>query len=151
MARARPAAVPDRFRFDDGGRGSFICNQCGAGDGLDLIRKVNKCDTSEAARLAADVLGIDYRAAVQDEATASQRREQLEAERTQLEQERQQRAAVDAQQRRATFSRLYDERRQNATQGESEYLTDKGLNGFTFPILSDGSLLLALVGNPAQS
>jgi len=136
----------DRFRFDDGGRGSFICNQCGAGDGLDLIRKVNKCDTSEAARLAADVLGIDYRAAVQDEATASQRREQLEAERTQLEQERQQRAAVDAQQRRATFSRLYDERRQNATQGESEYLTDKGLNGFTFPILSDGSLLLALVG-----
>ena len=32
----------DRFRFDDGGRGSFICNQCGAGDGLDLIRKVNK-------------------------------------------------------------------------------------------------------------
>ncbi|MDI5829610.1 hypothetical protein MJN51_36035, partial [Salmonella enterica subsp. enterica serovar Kentucky] len=24
----------DRFRFDDNGRGSFICNQCGAGDGL---------------------------------------------------------------------------------------------------------------------
>lgn len=135
----------DRFRFDDGGRGSFICNQCGAGDGLDLIRKVNKCDTSEAARLAADVLGIDYRAAVQDDATASQRREQLEAERTQLEQERLQRAVVDAQQRRATFSRLYDERRQSATQGESEYLTDKGLNGFTFPILSDGSILLTLV------
>ncbi len=135
----------DRFRFDDGGRGSFICNQCGAGDGLDLIRKVNKCDTSEAARLAADVLGIDYRAAVRDDATASQRREQLEAERTQLEQERLQRAVVDAQQRRATFSRLYDERRQSATQGESEYLTDKGLNGFTFPILSDGSILLTLV------
>ncbi|EPY5184933.1 TPA: phage/plasmid primase, P4 family [Klebsiella pneumoniae] len=135
----------DRFRFDDGGRGSFICNQCGAGDGLDLIRKVNKCDTSEAARLAADVLGIDYRAAVQDEATASQRREQLEAERTQLEQERQQRAAVDVQQRRATFSHLYDEKRQSATQGESEYLTGKGLGGFTFPMLPDGSILLPLV------
>ncbi|HIE9749659.1 TPA: phage/plasmid primase, P4 family [Klebsiella variicola subsp. variicola] len=135
----------DRFRFDDGGRGSFICNQCGAGDGLDLIRKVNKCDTSEAARLAADVLGIDYRAAVQDEATASQRREQLEADRTQLEQERQQRAAVDVQQRRATFSHLYDEKRQSATQGESEYLTGKGLGGFTFPMLPDGSILLPLV------
>ncbi|EIW9286113.1 toprim domain-containing protein [Klebsiella pneumoniae] len=135
----------DRFRFDDGGRGSFICNQCGAGDGLDLIRKVNKCDTSEAARLAADVLGIDYRAAVQDEATASQRREQLEAERTRLEQERQQRAAVDVQQRRATFSHLYDEKRQSATQGESEYLTGKGLGGFTFPMLPDGSILLPLV------
>ncbi len=94
---------------------------------------MNKCDTSEAARLAADVLGIDYRAAVQDDATASQRREQLEAERTQLEQERLQRAVVDAQQRRATFSRLYDERRQSATQGESEYLTDKGAERLHLP------------------
>ncbi|HIB1548836.1 TPA: primase-helicase zinc-binding domain-containing protein, partial [Salmonella enterica subsp. enterica serovar Muenchen] len=49
----------DRFRFDDNGRGSFICNQCGAGDGLDLIKKVNNCDTTEAAQLAAGVLGID--------------------------------------------------------------------------------------------
>jgi putative DNA primase/helicase len=68
----------DRFRFDDNGRGSFICNQCGAGDGLDLIKQVNNCDTTEAAQLAADVLGIDYRAAETDPAAASQRRE-LEA------------------------------------------------------------------------
>jgi phage/plasmid primase-like uncharacterized protein len=61
----------DRFRFDDNGRGSFIC---GAGDGLDLIKKVNNCDTTEAAQLAADVLGIDYRAAQTDPAAASQRR-----------------------------------------------------------------------------
>ncbi len=39
----------DRFRFDDKGRGSFFCNQCGAGDGLDLIQKVNQCGTTEAA------------------------------------------------------------------------------------------------------
>jgi putative DNA primase/helicase len=62
----------DRFRFDDNGRGSFICNQCGAGDGLDLIKKVNNCDTTEAAQLAADVLGIDYRAAETDPTAASQ-------------------------------------------------------------------------------
>jgi putative DNA primase/helicase len=68
----------DRFRFDDNGRGSFICNQCGAGDGLDLIKRVNNCDTTEAAQLAADVLGIDYRAAETDPTAASQRREQLE-------------------------------------------------------------------------
>ncbi|MFX4842739.1 primase-helicase zinc-binding domain-containing protein, partial [Acinetobacter baumannii] len=78
----------DRFRFDDNGRGSFICNQCGAGDGLDLIKKVNNCDTTEAAQLAADVLCIDYRAAQTDPAIASQRREQLEADRQQREQER---------------------------------------------------------------
>ncbi|MGK4330658.1 DUF927 domain-containing protein [Lonsdalea quercina] len=135
----------DRFRFDDNGRGSFICNQCGAGDGLDLIKNVNNCDTTEAAQLAADVLGIDYRAAQTDSTAASQRREQLEAERQQREQERQRRLAEDAEHRRNTFARLYTEMRQSVTEGESEYLIAKGLVGFTFPILPDGSLLLALV------
>lgn len=135
----------DRFRFDDNGRGSFICNQCGAGDGLDLIKRVNNCDTTEAAQLAADVLGIDYRAAQTDQTAASQRREQLEADRQQREQERQQQAAEDAEQRRATFTRLYAGMRQNVTQGESDYLQSKGLTGFNYPVMPDGSLLLELV------
>ena len=135
----------DRFRFDDNGRGSFICNQCGAGDGLDLIKKVNNCDTTEAAQLAADVLGIDYRAAQTDPTAASQRREQLEADRQQREQERQQQAADDAEQRRATFARLYAGMRQSVTRGESEYLQSKGLTGFNYPVMPDGSLLLELV------
>lgn len=135
----------DRFRFDDNGRGSFICNQCGAGDGLDLIKKVNNCDTTEAARLAADVLGIDYRAAETDPVAASHRREQLEADRQQREQERQKQAAEDAEQRRATFARLYAGMRQSATQGESDYLQSKGLTGFNYPVMPDGSLLLELV------
>ncbi|MGG7866252.1 DUF927 domain-containing protein [Klebsiella aerogenes] len=135
----------DRFRFDDGGRGSFICNQCGAGDGLDLIRKVNKCDTTEAARLAADVLGIDYRVDEHNEEVARQRRELMEAERQQRKQVRQQRAAMDAEQRRQAFARRYAELRQEAAQAESEYLTGKGLQGFTFLVLSTGDLLLPLV------
>ncbi|ECA1369630.1 DUF927 domain-containing protein [Salmonella enterica subsp. enterica serovar Idikan] len=135
----------DRFRFDDNGRGSFICNQCGAGDGLDLIKRVNNCDTTEAAHLAADVLGIDYRAAETDPTAASQRREQMESERQQREQERQKQAAESAGQRRATFASLYAEKRQSVTQGESEYLMAKGLDGFTFPLLPDGSVLLELV------
>lgn len=136
----------DRFRFDDNGRGSFICNQCGAGDGLDLIQKVSRCAATEAARMAADVLGIDYRATESDPEAASQRQSQLDTERRQHEQERQQRAAEDTEQRRATFARLFDELRQKSAQGESEYLISKGLNGFTFPILPDGSILLPLVG-----
>ncbi|HCP8723868.1 TPA: toprim domain-containing protein [Escherichia coli] len=135
----------DRFRFDDNGRGSFICNQCGAGDGLDLIKRVNNCDTTEAARLAADVLGIDYRAAETDPTAASQRREQMESERQQREQERQKQAAEDAEQRRATFAHLYAGMRQSATQGESDYLQSKGLTGFKYPVMPDGSLLLELV------
>ena len=135
----------DRFRFDDYGRGAHICNQCGAGDGLDLIKKVNDCDTTEAARMVADVLGIDYRATQTDETEATERRNLLEAERRQREQERQQQAAEDAEHRRLAFSRRYAAMGQNVTQGESEYLKSKGLNGFIYPLLSDGTILLPLV------
>ncbi|HBV8935253.1 TPA: DUF927 domain-containing protein [Klebsiella pneumoniae] len=135
----------DRFRFDDNGRGSFICNQCGAGDGLDLIKKVNNCDTTEAAQLAADVLGIDYRAAESAPDAASQRQRQLAADRQQREQERQKQAAEDADQRRATFARLYTGMRLRSIQGESDYLQSKGLTGFKYPLMPDGSLLLELV------
>ena len=135
----------DRFRFDDKGRGSFICNQCGAGDGLDLIKKVNCCDTTEAALLVAEVLGIDYRAAQTDPAAASQRRDQLEADRQQREQERQQQKAEDAERRRVTFARMYAGMRQNVTQRESDYLQSKGLTGFNYSLTPDGSLLLPLV------
>ncbi|WP_075180617.1 TOPRIM and DUF927 domain-containing protein [Pantoea sp. 1.19] len=150
----RHAACPacggsDRFRFDDNGRGSHICNQCGAGDGLDLIAKVNQCDATEAAKLAADVMGIDYRA-TQSPEEASQRKQQAESMRHRREQERQKQAADEAEQRRNTFARLFSERLQSSAQGESVYLSGKGLAGFTFPILPDGSLLLTLVDDSGE-
>ncbi|WP_314139853.1 DUF927 domain-containing protein [Buttiauxella noackiae] len=135
----------DRFRFDDNGRGSHFCNVCGAGDGLDLIRKVNSCDTTEAAKLAADVLGIDYRDAETSLQDASQRQNQLEAERQQREQERDQKVAEDAVKRRNAFTTRYQALAEKAVPGESEYLKAKELRGFTFPVLPDGSLLLTLV------
>lgn len=40
----------DRFRFDDKeGRGTWFCNQCGAGDGLKLVEKVFGVNASVAA------------------------------------------------------------------------------------------------------
>ncbi|OMQ21303.1 DNA primase [Serratia oryzae] len=46
----------DRFRFDDKqGRGTWFCNQCGHGDGLDLIALVKQCDLSAAAKLVASL------------------------------------------------------------------------------------------------
>ena len=74
----------------------------------------------------------------------------MDTERRQHEQERQQRATIDAEQRRATFARLYAEKSQSATQSESEYVIAKGLNGFPFPVLPDGSLLLPLVGESSE-
>jgi len=41
----------DRFRFDNkGGRGTWICSHCGAGDGIELVKKFLGCDFKEAAR-----------------------------------------------------------------------------------------------------
>ncbi|WP_287147113.1 DUF927 domain-containing protein, partial [Aeromonas sp.] len=49
----------DRFRLDDkGGRGTWICNQCGAGDGLALVGLVTGKPIKEAAELIAPLVGL---------------------------------------------------------------------------------------------
>ncbi|EBC5333266.1 DNA primase [Salmonella enterica] len=48
----------DRFRFDDKeGRGTWYCNQCGAGDDLKLVEKVFGVKPSEAAQKVNAVTG----------------------------------------------------------------------------------------------
>ena len=124
----------DRFRFDDNGRGSHFCNQCGAGDGLDLIAKVRCCDITTAAQLAADALGIDYRTAEMPEVTS---------QRKSLSTTKGQKSALD-QEQHTKFADRYRKLGQKVTFGESPYLQSKGLEGFTFSILPDGGLLLPL-------
>jgi len=49
----------DRFRFDDKeGRGTYICSNCGAGDGVDLLQKYTGWGFAEAAQFTEDTLGI---------------------------------------------------------------------------------------------
>lgn len=41
----------DRFRFDDlDGRGTHFCNQCEAGDGLELVMKVKRVISARTVR-----------------------------------------------------------------------------------------------------
>ncbi|WP_039659488.1 primase-helicase zinc-binding domain-containing protein [Pantoea sp. MBLJ3] len=48
----------DRFRFDNqDGRGTWLCNQCGAGDGLNLVEKALCISAKEAAMKVAGMLG----------------------------------------------------------------------------------------------
>lgn len=48
----------DRFRFDNQeGRGTYICNQCGAGDGLKLAMEFTGKPFYEAAGLIDDIIG----------------------------------------------------------------------------------------------
>lgn len=48
----------DRARFDDRrGNGDYFCSHCGAGNGFDLLRKVNGWDFREAARRVDEIIG----------------------------------------------------------------------------------------------
>ena len=48
-----------KIRVDDkDGSGSFICNDCGAGDGLKLVMLARGCSFPEALDLVAEVLGL---------------------------------------------------------------------------------------------
>lgn len=48
----------DRFRFDDKeGRGTYYCNQCGSGDGFDLLMKLHGWSFDEAAKKVDSVVG----------------------------------------------------------------------------------------------
>ena len=84
----------DRFRCDDKeGRGTYICNQCGAGDGLDLVAKANGCSPLDAARMVASLVGISegepqteaqkqrIRAKVKQQKEERQRKEKAEIQR----------------------------------------------------------------------
>jgi putative DNA primase/helicase len=48
----------DRFRWDDrNGDGTFICNQCGAGSGVDLVMRVLNLPFRDAAQRIEQVIG----------------------------------------------------------------------------------------------
>lgn len=48
----------DRFRWDNkGGNGSFICSQCGAGDGIEFVKRFKGWTFTEAAREIDKVCG----------------------------------------------------------------------------------------------
>jgi putative DNA primase/helicase len=48
----------DRFRFDDKeGKGTWICNRCGSGDGAELVKRVKGVEYKEAAKMIEGVAG----------------------------------------------------------------------------------------------
>jgi putative DNA primase/helicase len=54
----------DRFRFDDKrGEGTYICNQCGAGTSIILLRKLHGWDHATACKAIDDIIGRDWRPA----------------------------------------------------------------------------------------
>jgi putative DNA primase/helicase len=49
----------DRFRFDNKeGKGTWICNRCGSGDGAELVKRVKGIGFKEAAKMIEGVTGV---------------------------------------------------------------------------------------------
>jgi putative DNA primase/helicase len=49
----------DRFRFDDrDGKGTWICNKCGSGDGAEIVKRVKGVEFKEAAKMIEGVTGV---------------------------------------------------------------------------------------------
>jgi putative DNA primase/helicase len=62
----------DRFRWDNkAGKGTFICNKCGAGDGFELLKRLKGWDFKQAAdeveRIVGGIRRVEPRAAVSPE------------------------------------------------------------------------------------
>lgn len=132
----------DRFRFDDkNGNGTFICNQCGAGDGLDLVQRVLGVGVTEAAKEVAGIIGIDTRSDHQP----ARERTPVSAQQESHKAAQQQKEAGDAAEKQKRFTARYNSLLPQVQQGESVYLAGKGLTGFMLPLLPDGSILIPLV------
>jgi len=66
----------DRFRFDDqDGAGTYICNQCGAGSGMDLLMGVTGWDFKVAASEVDRILGVVPESAPNNEESDVERRQ----------------------------------------------------------------------------
>ncbi|MDO2953615.1 DUF927 domain-containing protein [Aeromonas simiae] len=142
----------DRFRLDDkGGRGTWICNQCGSGDGLDLVSKVTGKPPKEVAELLAPLVGLS--AGGLDP-----------AERERIHQQQQARAEADAKQAeqlRQKAARRAAAIMRDCEPGQAPYLVHKRLRwphgainrtliregGENFP---DSSLVIPLINEAAE-
>lgn len=138
----------DRFRFDDDGRGAHFCNSCGAGDGLELVKKVNNCDATRAAQLVADVLGMNVHGMRNPSSQGGDQQQQSQADRRAALAQQQ---AEDRAARATRFTAKLTALTAQAQPGEPVYLAGKGLTGFTFPVLPDGALLLVLVNEAGDT
>lgn len=132
----------DRFRFDDkDGNGTFICNQCGSGDGLDLVQRVLGVSVTEAAKEVAGMIGIDTHSEYPPVYRSHEVKEQQDVLRAQQAENK----ANEQIEKHKRFTERYSRAIANAKQGESDYLKAKGFESTTVTLLADGSLIIPLV------
>ncbi len=132
----------DRFRFDNkDDNGTFICNQCGSGDGLDLVQKILGGSVTEAAYEVANIIGIDTRSAC----PPAYRCSEIKAQQDELKAQQAEKQANEKREKHKRFIERYNRTIANVHRGGSDYLKVKGLHGFEMDLLQDGSLIIPLL------
>ncbi|WP_201555804.1 primase-helicase zinc-binding domain-containing protein [Psychrobacter sp. 72-O-c] len=85
----------DRFRCDDKrGEGTWICSQCGAGNGFLLVKQYTNLDVYDTNALIAGAIGLDATSEVTDEQRTQWQAEQVKREAIEKTAKRQ--ARIDA-------------------------------------------------------
>lgn len=85
----------DRFRCDDKrGEGTWICSQCGAGNGFMLVKEFTGLDVYDTNKLIAGAIGLDATSTVTDEQRSQWQAQQVEREAVEKAAKRQ--ARIDA-------------------------------------------------------
>jgi putative DNA primase/helicase len=121
----------DRFRFDNqNGRGTYICNQCGSGDGLELIKNYYQCDAKEASSKVVECLNLSNQ--------NNQIRENLAFRKIDSEQLHNDNIPDNPVCKKVEYLLS------KATLGQSQYLTKKGLT-FDLPLLDNGRIFVPML------
>lgn len=126
----------DRFWYDDkNGNGDYYCQQCGAGDGLDLIQKVTHKSFIDVIKEVGHILGISEESTFTDE---DRRRLRLEAE------DRKKKQIEFERKRQEQIARKAEGLFRNPYSGETSlYLINKKVDKApNIKITHDGNLLI---------
>lgn len=127
----------DRFRCDDKqGKGTWICNQCGAGDGFELIVKSRGYTHSEVLKEVGAILGLSADSTVTD---ADRQKWKDDEEKRRLQEEIDIRKAQEAAAKRA--ERTW---KTKSADRDCPYLERKQVKNYGCKINGKGNLLVPL-------
>lgn len=127
----------DRFRCDDKqGKGTWICSQCNAGDGFELIVKARGIDRADVLKEIGAVLGLSSETKVTD---ADRKKWREKAEKQRLQAEIDERKAQEAAAKRA--ERTW---KAKSVDRDCPYLQRKQVQNYGCKINGKGNLLVPI-------
>lgn len=127
----------DRFRCDDKqGKGTWICNQCGAGDGFELLVKARGLNHAEVLKEVGSLLGLSADSKVTD---ADREKWRKREEQQRLQAEKDERKAKETAAKRA--ERLW---KSQTVDRDCPYLDRKQVKNHGCKINGKGNLLVPL-------